>query len=153
MGYVFADSACAGRGGSPLCWLKSAFGAPRPNATCRGSRLLSPRPGHWAIKGGDAQAGGLRVDKLRGARYEVRVASCESRVTYRVKFQVSAQAGTLRVYWDGKRAPGYAPMKKQVHVHKLRATSCKLQATRCKLHATSYTLQATRYKPRGTSHE
>ena len=34
-------------------------------------------PGHWAIKGGDAQAGGLKV------------------------------------YWDGERAPGYAPMKKQ----------------------------------------
>lgn len=33
--------------------------------------------GHWAIKGGDAQAGGLKV------------------------------------YWDGKRAPDYAPMKKQ----------------------------------------
>ena len=34
-------------------------------------------PGHWAIKGGDAQQ------------------------------------GELTVYWDGKRAPGYAPMKKQ----------------------------------------
>ena len=34
-------------------------------------------PGHWAIKGGDAQAGGLQV------------------------------------FWDGRRAPGYAPMKKQ----------------------------------------
>ena len=34
-------------------------------------------PGHWAIKGGDAQA------------------------------------GELKVYWDGKRAPRYAPMKKQ----------------------------------------
>lgn len=34
-------------------------------------------PGHWAIKGGDAQA------------------------------------GNLTVYWDGKRPPGYAPMKKQ----------------------------------------
>ncbi|KAL1505101.1 hypothetical protein AB1Y20_008860 [Prymnesium parvum] len=36
-----------------------------------------PAPGHWAIKGGNAQAGGLKV------------------------------------YWDGERAPGYAPMKKQ----------------------------------------
>ena len=34
-------------------------------------------PGHWAIKGGDAQA------------------------------------GPLKVYWDGNRAPRYAPMKKQ----------------------------------------
>ena len=34
-------------------------------------------PGHWSIKGGDAQA------------------------------------GALQVYWDGERAPGYAPMKKQ----------------------------------------
>lgn len=34
-------------------------------------------PGHWAIKGGDAQA------------------------------------GTLKTYWDGHRAPKYAPMKKQ----------------------------------------
>ena len=34
-------------------------------------------PGHWAIKGGDAQA------------------------------------GPLKSYWDGKRAPKYAPMKKQ----------------------------------------
>ena len=34
-------------------------------------------PGHWAIKGGDAQAGGLQS------------------------------------YWDGERAKGYAPMKKQ----------------------------------------
>lgn len=34
-------------------------------------------PGHWAIKGGDAQAGGLQY------------------------------------YWNGGRAPGYAPMKKQ----------------------------------------
>merc|ERR1719160_2001225 len=24
-----------------------------------------------------------------------------------------SQTGKLRVYWDGKRAPGYAPMKKQ----------------------------------------
>ena len=37
-----------------------------------------PKPGHWAIKGGDAQA------------------------------------GALKSYWDGNRAPGYAPMKKQV---------------------------------------
>ena len=44
------------------------------------SGVMVPRgsvPGHWAIKGGDAQQGGLKV------------------------------------YWDGKRAPGYAPMKKQ----------------------------------------
>ena len=34
-------------------------------------------PGHWAIKGGDATQ------------------------------------GALKVYWDGKRAAGYAPMKKQ----------------------------------------
>lgn len=34
-------------------------------------------PGHWAIKGGDAQE------------------------------------GKLAKYWDGRRAPGYAPMKKQ----------------------------------------
>ena len=34
-------------------------------------------PGHWAIKGADAQA------------------------------------GTFKTYWDGPRAPGYAPMKKQ----------------------------------------
>ena len=34
-------------------------------------------PGHWAIKGGDSQQGGLQT------------------------------------YWDGKRAPRYAPMKKQ----------------------------------------
>lgn len=33
--------------------------------------------GHWAIKGGDAQT------------------------------------GELKVYWDGPRAPGYSPMKKQ----------------------------------------
>eukprot|EP01048_Picozoa_sp_COSAG05_P013307 COSAG05_NODE_1405_length_4969_cov_12.779466_3_plen_157_part_00 len=34
-------------------------------------------PGHWAIKGGDAQT------------------------------------GALKTFWDGKRAPGYAPMHKQ----------------------------------------
>jgi hypothetical protein len=34
-------------------------------------------PGHWAIKGGDAQA------------------------------------GMLKTYWDGHRAPRYAPMKKR----------------------------------------
>merc|ERR1712232_754930 len=46
--------------------------------SCRNSRVLSGHsPGHWAIKGGDAQT------------------------------------GKLKVYWDGKRAPGYAPMKKQ----------------------------------------
>jgi hypothetical protein len=36
-----------------------------------------PAPGHWSIKGGNAQT------------------------------------GELKVYWDGERAPGYAPMKKQ----------------------------------------
>merc|ERR1711998_265006 len=45
--------------------------------TCRNSRVLGVVSGHWAIKGGNSQA------------------------------------GALRVYWDGKRAPGYAPMKKQ----------------------------------------
>jgi hypothetical protein len=34
-------------------------------------------PGHWAIKGGNAQA------------------------------------GRLKTYWNGRRAPGYAPMRKQ----------------------------------------
>merc|ERR1712054_504219 len=50
---------------------------PGSKATCRNSQVLGGVPGHWAIKGGNAQTGGLRV------------------------------------YWDGKRAPGYAPMKKQ----------------------------------------
>merc|ERR1712139_470892 len=45
--------------------------------SCRNSRKTIDVPGHWAIKGGDAQA------------------------------------GELQVYWDGRRAPGYAPMKKQ----------------------------------------
>jgi hypothetical protein len=39
--------------------------------------MIGSVKGHWAIKGGDAQA------------------------------------GPLQVYWDGARAPGYAPMKKQ----------------------------------------
>merc|ERR1719188_139527 len=47
-------------------------------ASCRNSRTVKEEiPGHWAIKGGDAQS------------------------------------GELTVYWDGRRAPGYAPMKKQ----------------------------------------
>ena len=43
-------------------------------------------PGHWAIKGGDAQA------------------------------------GKLKSYWDGHRAPKYAPMKKQVCI--MPASAC-----------------------------
>ena len=60
----------------PLCWLKSAMGR-GSGKTCRNSRVMTQTPGHWAIKGGDAQT------------------------------------GELKVYWDGARAPGYAPMKKQ----------------------------------------
>ena len=45
--------------------------------TCRNSRMMGRLNGHWAIKGGDAQV------------------------------------GELKVYWDGNRAPVYAPMKKQ----------------------------------------
>merc|ERR1712050_394422 len=75
MGYVFADASCSGQSG-PICWTKGAFGTAR-KATCRNSRSMGEIPGHWAIKGGDAQN------------------------------------GNLQVYWDGRRAPGYAPMKKQ----------------------------------------
>jgi len=77
-GYVFADASCSGKSG-PICWTKGAMKGPRQRS-CRSSRDLSgdaSGPGHWAIKGGDAQA------------------------------------GALKVYWDGKRAPKYAPMKKQ----------------------------------------
>ncbi len=48
-----------------------------------------PAPGHWAIKGGDAQI------------------------------------GALKSYWDGHRAPKYAPMKKQVRT---RARMCRALA-------------------------
>ncbi len=76
VGYVFADADCSGASG-PICWTKSAFG-PGTSKTCRASRqLFDAFPGHWAIKGGDANN------------------------------------GDLAVYWDGDRAPGYAPMKKQ----------------------------------------
>lgn len=75
VGFVFADATCSGKSG-PICWTKSAMGKGRP-ASCRNSRELTSIPGHWSIKGGDAQQ------------------------------------GALKVYWDGKRAPGYAPMKKQ----------------------------------------
>ena len=78
VGYVFANASCSGASGA-LCWTKGAMHAPSPKS-CRDSRVLVPRgsvPGHWAIKGGDSQA------------------------------------GPLKVYWDGERAPGYAPMKKQ----------------------------------------
>jgi hypothetical protein len=79
VGYVYADASCSGNKGGAICWTKGAMrkGAPR---SCRNSRVLVPDgsvPGHWAIKGGDATQ------------------------------------GALKVYWDGKRAPGYAPMKKQ----------------------------------------
>mmetsp|Transcript_111923 Transcript_111923/g.250084 ORF Transcript_111923/g.250084 Transcript_111923/m.250084 type:complete len:425 (+) Transcript_111923:59-1333(+) len=74
VGYVFADGSCSGQSG-PICWTKGAMAA-STQAACRNSRTLTG-PGHWAIKGGDAQT------------------------------------GKLTVYWDGKRAPGYAPMKKQ----------------------------------------
>eukprot|EP00966_Prymnesium_polylepis_P099125 2295763-Prymnesium_polylepis.1 len=76
VGYVFAEAACSGATG-PICWTKSAMSSSGSPASCRASRVLGNYPGHWAIKGGDAQAGGLTV------------------------------------YWDGKRAPRYAPMKKQ----------------------------------------
>jgi non-reducing end alpha-L-arabinofuranosidase len=46
-------------------------------AMIKGDVSTNAPGGHWAIKGGDATN------------------------------------GTLKVYWDGKRAPGYAPMKKQ----------------------------------------
>jgi hypothetical protein len=75
-GYVFADASCSGKSG-PICWTKGAMGA-SSKKSCRNSRVLKEAgPGHWAIKGGDAQT------------------------------------GQLKVYWDGKRAPHYAPMKKQ----------------------------------------
>jgi hypothetical protein len=75
IGYVFADEPCSGKAG-PMCWTKSAMDGDS-QASCRNARVLGGIPGHWAIKGGDAQA------------------------------------GKLSVYWDGRRAPGYAPMKKQ----------------------------------------
>eukprot|EP01047_Picozoa_sp_COSAG01_P023545 COSAG01_NODE_1427_length_10336_cov_12.761207_12_plen_190_part_00 len=64
------------------CYLKSCTG---PIVASGGHTLYllpaspgrGPKPGHWAIKGGDATA------------------------------------GALKTYWDGRRAPGYAPMKKQ----------------------------------------
>mmetsp|Transcript_19189 Transcript_19189/g.54208 ORF Transcript_19189/g.54208 Transcript_19189/m.54208 type:complete len:429 (-) Transcript_19189:52-1338(-) len=75
LGYVFAEASCSSQSG-PVCWTKAAMDTPS-QASCRNSRVLGAVPGHWAIKGGDAQS------------------------------------GKLSVYWDGKRAPGYAPMKKQ----------------------------------------
>ena len=78
VGYVFANASCSGAAGA-LCWTKGSMHKPS-RENCRSSRVLVPTgsvPGHWAIKGGDAQR------------------------------------GPLKVYWDGKRAPGYAPMKKQ----------------------------------------
>lgn len=76
-GYVYADSDCSGKPG-PLCWTKSTMHAPS-KGICRASRDMGSlvTSGHWSIKGGNAQA------------------------------------GMLKVYWDGKRAPGYAPMHKQ----------------------------------------
>ena len=75
LGYVWADKSC--NGGTSRCWTKRSMTGAGRKATCRDSRVLGEMPGHWAIKGGDAQS------------------------------------GKLQVYWDGKRAPGYAPMKKQ----------------------------------------
>merc|ERR1712151_292546 len=74
-GYVFAEESCSGTKG-PICWTKSSMGV-STHSSCRNSRTLGSVPGHWAIKGADAQT------------------------------------GNFKVYWDGKRAPGYAPMKKQ----------------------------------------
>merc|ERR1712232_58991 len=73
LGYVFADDSC---GTGPVCWTKADMNG-LPVHSCKSSRVLGTVPGHWAIKGGDAQI------------------------------------GKLNVFWDGKRAPGYAPMKKQ----------------------------------------
>jgi len=73
LGYVFADASCDQ---SPRCWTKADMDG-SPVESCKSSRVLGTVPGHWAIKGGDAQM------------------------------------GKLEVFWDGKRAPGYAPMKKQ----------------------------------------
>jgi hypothetical protein len=78
VGYVFANASCTGKPGG-MCWTKGAMHTPSASS-CRDSRVLVPQgsvPGHWAIKGGDAQE------------------------------------GPLKVYFDGKRAPGYAPMRKQ----------------------------------------
>ena len=77
--YVFADADCAGQGGQPICWTKGRGHMGASKTTCRNSRIMAAAAGegHWAIKGGDAQA------------------------------------GDLKVYWDGRRAPGYAPMEKQ----------------------------------------
>jgi len=75
VGYVFADASCSGKSG-PICWTKAGWGS-SSKKDCRASRLLGGELGHWAIKGGDAQA------------------------------------GKLQTYWDGHRATGYAPMKKQ----------------------------------------
>jgi len=74
LGFVFAEASCSDDG--PRCWTKADMNG-RPTESCRNSRVLGTVPGHWAIKGADAQM------------------------------------GKLDVYWDGKRAPGYAPMKKQ----------------------------------------
>jgi len=75
LGYVFGGEECSGKSG-PICWIKASM-EKGIQASCRNSQVLGPFPGHWSIKGGNAQS------------------------------------GKLSVYWDGRRAPGYAPMKKQ----------------------------------------
>jgi len=67
-GYVFANASCSGKA-SAVCWTKSTWGNPSERS-CRASRKLAD-DGHWAIKGGDANAGNLTSywDGRRAARY------------------------------------------------------------------------------------
>jgi hypothetical protein len=59
--YVFAGASCSGAAGA-LCWLKEGVPAAVRGRSCRNSQVVDGvGPGHWAIKGGDAQAGNLKV--------------------------------------------------------------------------------------------
>ena len=70
-GIVFADADCSGRSG-PICWTKSSIEGGGESKQCRASQAIQVTS-HWALKGGDAQTGELKVywDGARPKGYEV----------------------------------------------------------------------------------
>jgi hypothetical protein len=60
VGVVFADANCSGKRG-PLCWTKSFMSGSGTSHQCRDSQARQEMDGHWALKGGNAQTGALKI--------------------------------------------------------------------------------------------
>jgi len=118
VGYVFADSSCSGASG-PICWTKSRMEGSGTRHECRDSRILAGFPGHWAIKGGDAQTGKLSVywDGKRAPGYvafALLASFCLSNTSFFVSYFCDSYVSCCLMHICNSLATHrYAPMKKQ----------------------------------------